>query len=40
MIGACADESFRKPAGEANNTKTSQFGFSLAADSIAHACLE
>lgn len=40
MIGECGDESLAKPAGDANNTKTSQFGFSLAADSIAHACLQ
>lgn len=40
MMGECGDESLVKPAGDANNTKTSQFGFSLAADSMAHACLE
>lgn len=40
MIGECGVESLRKPAGDANRTKTSQFGFSLAADSIAHACLK
>lgn len=32
-------KSFKKPAGEANVRKTSRFGFHLAADSMAHACL-
>lgn len=39
IIGGRGVESFRYPTGDANNTNTSQFGFSFAADSIAQACL-
>lgn len=43
-FNACTDgewkfESLPKPTGDANNTKMSQFGFTLAADSMVHACL-